>query len=80
MFEDVLDDVVDKVVKAVRAALKPQVTPRDSMISTHAESVQADIARAEYGLTGKSTKIQLRDKWIMIDYNPDVVCEVAGVV
>jgi hypothetical protein len=46
----------------------PQVTPfagKSFFVST-VTSAQADITRAEYGLSAKTTRIQLPDKWLTI--------------
>ncbi|MEQ1903071.1 MAG: hypothetical protein ABL888_02650, partial [Pirellulaceae bacterium] len=48
---------------------RQQVTPASSPdpLITNINKVQADVSRADYGLAGKTTKIELDNSWIKID-------------
>jgi hypothetical protein len=61
--------VLDFSAWTVPADIKnPQVRPvltRKPLI-TNVEGIKADISRADYGITGKTTRIELRNSWLKI--------------
>ncbi len=62
--------LIDSSVCQPSTSPQPQVSPvQQQPVIVKVKNAQADIARAEYGLSGKTTRIELDGSWLTFDNN-----------